>query len=85
MLRLFRVFPEPVPDVSHRFNEVMFCVLNLAPESSYVDIYRPVATIIIIAPDLIEQSLAGIDPTPVVDQKLEQPVLPEGQFYLLTR
>jgi len=48
------VFPEFVTDVPHRLNEDVGRVLNLASESSDMDIHRPVPTIVIIAPDFIE-------------------------------
>jgi len=44
---------EPVANVSHRFYEAVSRVLYFAPESPYMHIDRPVAAIVVVAPDLV--------------------------------
>ena len=77
------ILSEPVAYVSHRLNKGMARVLDLAPESPYVDVYGSITTIIIIAPHLIEQSFPSKDPTTITCQKLEQLILSKGQHYQL--
>ena len=45
-----------------------------------MDIDRAVAAVVVVAPDFIEQRLAGEDAPPVVGQQLEQLVLLVGQL-----
>jgi len=73
------VAPETVANVPYRFNEGVAGVLNLASETPDVDIYRPVAAKVIIAPDLAQQSIASIDPTRMTGQESEQLVFFEGK------
>ena len=47
-------FPELVSHVPHSFDEGVSGILDLAPESSDVHIHCPVATEVVIAPDLVE-------------------------------
>lgn len=73
-----RRFLELVAYVPHRLNEDAGGVLDLAPESPYMDINRPVATIVIVVPDFTEQSLAAEYSPLVARQKSEQFVFLEG-------
>ncbi len=62
---------EPVAYISYCLNEGMLGVFNLTSESSDVDIYGSIATVIIIAPDLVEQSFTAKDPTSTAGQELK--------------
>ena len=77
------IISEAVANVSHCFNEAMFWVLNLASQSLYVDINRPVTTIIIVIPDLIKQCSPIIDTAFVTGQEFEQLIRLKGQLYYL--
>ena len=41
--------------IAHGFDELVRWALNLAPQPFDVYIYRPVAAVIIVAPDFVEQ------------------------------
>ena len=73
------VFSKPVTNISHCTDKSMAGALNLAPESPYVDIHRSVAAVVIVAPDFVEQSLAGKDSATVARQEFEKLIFPEGQ------
>ena len=64
-------FAELVSNISHGLNIGIGGVFELASESPYVHIHCPIATVIVISPDLIEQSLSGKDFTFVAHQELQ--------------
>ena len=59
----------------------MLGVLYLAPQSPDVDVHRPVAAVVIVAPHPVKQSIPGIHAAFVDRQEPEQFVLPEGKFH----
>src|SRR3972149_2933081 len=70
---------ESVADISYGFNENMRGVLDLAPQPGDVYIDCPIAAVVIVAPDLIEQLLPGKDVPSVARQEYKQLVLFECQ------
>ena len=74
-----------VPHPPHRFYKGVFAPLDLGPEPADMDIHGPVAAVVVIAPDLIEQGLTGKDPAAVGGKEYQEPVFREGEGEGLTR
>jgi len=62
----------------------VFAPLDFRPESADVDIYCPVPAVVVVAPDLIEQGLAGEDPAAVGGEECQEFVFREGEGEGLT-
>jgi len=73
------VAPEPVANIPYRFNEGVAGVLNLASETPDVDVYRPVAAKVIIAPDFVKKRIPVEDASLMTGQESEQLVFFEGK------
>src|SRR4030042_1126685 len=73
------IVPESVSDVTYSLDAAGF--IQLAPQSSDVHIDRPVAAIVVVTPDAVEQGLSTEDPSLVAYQESEQLVLLESQFH----
>ena len=63
--------PELVADIPHCLNKGMGGVLNLAPKSSDMDVHRPIAAVVVVTPDLVQESFTGKDTASVNCQKFE--------------
>jgi len=70
---------ELVPDIPHGLDIVVCIIAKLASKSPYMHIHSPIATIIVISPGLIEQSISCKNPAFIPGEEFKQFVFLEGQ------
>ena len=74
---------ESITNVPHRLNEGMARIFDFAPESSDMNIYCPVTTVVIKSPDTVEQCLPGKYSVWIAGKEFEQLILFKCQHYYL--
>ena len=70
---------EPVADVAHGADQRLVLGAELGPQPPHVDVDRPGAPEVVVAPDLLQQLGPGEDPARVLGQVLQQLELLVGQ------
>src|ERR1700722_3637808 len=70
---------EPVADVPHGADERLVLGAELGPQPPDVDVHRPGAAEVVIAPDLLQEVRPGEYPAGVLREELQQLELLEGE------